>query len=162
MGGDMAESLDDKHYFAKKFIRLHCRNLRVEDVDWESASDPTDGYNCFGFAVGRPVWWEPPDPDDDEILNSADYWPDNVLRDKSVDAYIKAAETEGFAVCDSGEWDAGFETIVVYYVVADRAFTHAARQKSPGVWESKIGTLSDIEHAFNGLDNVKYGSGAFL
>jgi hypothetical protein len=155
----MAEPISDTHFFAKKFIRTHCPNLRIEDVDWAAASEPTDRYNCLGFAVGRRVWWEPPDPDDTDNFASADYWPDNVQRDKSIDAYIKAAETEGFTLCDNGNWEQGFEVIVLFYALTDKAFTHAARQKSPGIWESKIGALSDIEHTYDGLDNAKYGAG---
>jgi hypothetical protein len=51
------------------------------------------------------------------------------------------------------------ETIMLYYTERNREFQHAARQKSPGVWESKIGSWSDIEHPIDGVDSITYGTG---
>lgn len=152
----MGESISDEHVFTKQFIRRWCPNVAVDDVDWTTASKPTDQYNCFGFALGDLRWWEPPD---DIAFNTADYWPDTVPAGRTVEAYVAAAEQRGFRLAADGAWEERTDTIVLYFTLPDRSFKHAARQKSPGVWESKIGALSDIEHPPAGLDNIQYGDG---
>lgn len=154
----------DRHSGAKRFIRSCCNpaNLRIEDVDWATASKPTRKYNCFGFAMGKLKWWQPNYYDDAGILqNPSDHWPEGVEHKETIEAYIDAAKTEGFEVSQDGAWEDGWETIVLYFHENSREFTHAAKLKSPGVWASKIGPDSDIEHPPNGLDNPWYGAGRF-
>jgi hypothetical protein len=156
----MAGSRRDKHKATKDFIRIWCdkAKLTVERVNWDIASNPGRYCNCFGFAVGRNRWYQPPTVVDGKRQNPTDFWPEQVSAETTIDAFIQAAKTEGFETCQP-EWNEQFETIVLYYNEADREFTHAARQKSPDVWESKLGPLSDIEHPLEGVDNIHYGTG---
>jgi hypothetical protein len=56
-------------------------------------------------------------------------------------------------------WELGIDTIMLYFVEKNREFQYAARQKSSTMWESKIGSWSDIEHSLRGLDTIGYGTG---
>jgi hypothetical protein len=138
--------------------------MSVDDVDWVSASKPTQRYNCFGFAVqkireaGKLRWWQPPDIVDGVVRNPTAKWPKGVPKDTTINSYVEAAKTEDFFVSVDGAWEEGFETIVLYFD-SNGEFQHAARQKTPGVWESKLGSWSDIEHSFNGIDNIRWGDG---
>ena len=157
----MADSRRDKHRGAKDFIQRWCdrQKLKAEDVPWDRASDPGRQYNCFGFVVGRLRWYQPPIEVDGKRRNPTDYWPEGISTSTSLDSFVQAAKYEGFEECSTGEWHEDFETIVLYFEEADREFTHAARQKAPGIWESKLGPLSDFEHPLDGVDNIHYGSG---
>jgi len=157
----MAGSRRDRHQNTKDFIRIWCdkNKFTVDDVDWETASRPGRHWNCFGFVVGRSRWYQPPIIVDGKRRNPTDYWPEGISTATTIDAFVDAAKIEGFDVSSNGEWEEGFEIIVLYYTEQDREFTHAARLKSPGIWESKLGPLSDIEHPLDGVDNVHYGTG---
>jgi len=157
----MGASPADKHKKAKDFINRWCdrQKLVVEDVDWATASDPGLQCNCFGFAVGKPRWWQPPYLVNGILANPTDYWPAGIAQSTTVWAYIDAAKTEGFVDAADGAWEDGWETIVLYYTPDDNEFKHAATQTSPGVWASKLGAWSDFEHPPDGIDNVWYGSG---
>ena len=149
----------DPHRQSKRFIRSFCTNLASDDVDWATASSPTREYNCFGFAMGKLRWWQPKYYENGVLQNPTDYWPAGVAQNTSISAYADAATTEGFELASDGAWEDGWETIVLYFTESDREFTHAAKLKSPGIWASKIGPDSDIEHPPNGLDNRWYGDG---
>jgi hypothetical protein len=156
----------DKHRAAKDFIRNWCdkQRLTVDDVDWASASDPGRQYNCFGFVMDKRIngklrWWQPKDKIDGLVTNPTDYWPNGIPEDTTIGSYISAAMTEGFVPSVDAAWEEGFETIALYYTPSNNEFQHAARQKSPGVWESKLGNYSDIEHPSDGIDNIWYGTG---
>jgi hypothetical protein len=84
---------------------------------------------------------------DRKIDNPYDHWKPSLPSNHSLDAYIKAAESEGFLVCEPG-WEAQYEKIVLCFdeVGEVKEFTHAARLVGPGRWKSKIGKLSDFEH----------------
>ena len=155
----MASSEPDIHAGTKRFVDRWCDNLATVDVDWAAASEPTKRYNCFGFAVGREAWWQAPIFIDGIRANPTHHWPAGVADDGSIDAYVRAAELEGFVVVDGGGWLDGFETIALYFTERDRQFSHAARQTSPRVWASKLGGLSDISHPANGVDCLQYGRG---
>jgi hypothetical protein len=149
----------NKHSRTKRFIKLWCPNMRADDVDWVAASEPSWRYNCFGFVMGETRWWQPPIDIDGVVQFPDHYWPKGIPTDDSIESYLRAAETEGFRVSPDFAWEEGLETIMLYYTERNREFQHAARQKSPGVWESKIGSWSDIEHPIDGVDTITYGTG---
>jgi hypothetical protein len=88
------------------------------------------------------LWWW---PDSAYVY----YWPPNVPREITIDAFIRAYETIGYTVCLDGELEAGFEKIALYakrFPWGDVEPTHAARQLPDGKWTSKLGPCEDITH----------------
>jgi hypothetical protein len=111
------------------FPRLAADGYRI-------TSDPSEEQNCIGHAAGRPgEWWDPA---------VDDVWPDSVPRDYTVDSLVAVFLTLGYALCDSGTHEAGYEKIAIYSNGDE--YTHAARQLVDGSWTSKLGPDDDIEH----------------
>jgi hypothetical protein len=119
-------------------------------------SPATPEYNCIAWAANdTEAWWEP-DP-----LNLS-FWPSGIPRIYSLDAYIKAYERLGYAICHSDEYEDGFEKIAIY-VDHNKQPTHASRQLDSGKWTSKLGQLEDIEHnTLEGLAGAEYGNVAVV
>jgi hypothetical protein len=89
-------------------------------------------YNCIAWAAGQQdVWWWP-----DSM--GVGYWPAGVLREETIEAFVLAFQSLGYAVCDSDELELGFEKVAIY-AIAEDVPTHAARQLSNGKWTSKLG-----------------------
>jgi hypothetical protein len=153
----------DKHLSTRRHLEIRCNKIDVSTIDWDRASDPTKRYNCFGFAleaaVGKLKWWQAPIIIGNVRGNPGHYWPKEAPFDDSVDSHIIAARLKGFDVCADANWDDSAMKIMLYFTERDRVFKHAARQKAAGVWESKLGTGSDIPHAIDGVDNIEYGTG---
>lgn len=86
------------------------------------------------------------------------YWPEEVPRAVTVEAFISAYRTLGYERCDDAEPEAGFEKVAIY-LRGDEP-THAARQLPNGRWTSKLGRDVDVEH--DSLEEVgaRYGYGA--
>jgi len=84
------------------------------------------------------------------------YWPRNVARLETLDAFARAYGTLGYLPCADGSLEAGFEKIALYVDASDTP-THAALQLSNGKWTSKMGDFEDIEHET--VDDV--GGGAY-
>jgi len=58
------------------------RFLNLELTEYQVTSEETVDYNGFAFAAGEEECrWDPVDPDG--------YWPDGVLRELTLDAFIK-------------------------------------------------------------------------
>lgn len=86
------------------------------------------------------------------------YWPPNIARAETVDAFIRAYGTEGYAVCADGALDPGHEKIAIY-VDASGTPTHSALQLASGKWTSKMGDFEDIEHeTVNDVGGPTYGT----
>jgi hypothetical protein len=102
-------------------------------------SPKTPEYNCIGWAAGETdrFWWPAHHPDA--------YWPPNIPRTPTVDAFIAAFATKGYAVCENGNLEVGYEKVVLY--VNQDGPTHMARQLPDGKWTSKLGRSFDIEHS---------------
>lgn len=115
------------------------------------SSPETPEYNCIAWAVGSTdTWWWP-----DQFGQY--YWPPDVPRNESLEAFVKAFEAIGFSVSDNAEYEEGYEKVAIYADVYGRP-KHAARQVSPGIWTSKLGSLEDIEHPYEGVSGSIYGS----
>jgi len=73
-------------------------------------SPETAEYNCIAWAAGDTSrWWWP------DSLESS-YWPDDVQRSETLEAFVKAFETLSYTVCDAPEYEEGFEKIASYYL----------------------------------------------
>ena len=103
-------------------------------------SECTARYNCIAFAAGdEDRWWWP------LPKSPMYYWPPDVPRELSVEAFVAAFESIGYQVCPDGRPEMDHDKIVLY--VNDGAPTHAARLNAgSSVWLSKLGELYDIEH----------------
>ena len=99
-------------------------------------------YNCIGWAAGSTTqWWWP---------TGRYFWPPNVPREETLDAFLRAYGTLGFVECADDAPEPGIEKIALYAVrESDGTLspTHAARQLPSGAWTSKLGPLEDIEHS---------------
>ncbi len=119
----------------------------LERTEYEVTSQKTVDYNCFAFAAGEEdCRWDPVDPDG--------YWPDEVPRELTLDAFIKAYQTLGYEPCNSRELEPGFEKIAIYTYNGEPQ--HAARQQIDGMWKSKLGDWEDIKHELEGLENPNF------
>jgi len=107
-------------------------------------SDEAEDYNCIAWAAGdNTQWWEP------DVWGNY-YWPPNVPRQITLDAFIKAYETLGFVRCRDGKHEDNIIKIALY-VDAQGIPTHAARLLPNGKWTSKCGIYEDIEHELKEL-----------
>jgi hypothetical protein len=104
----------------------------------EKKSEPSEDYNCIAWAANEDfrVWW----PD----VRRIGYWPEDVAREETLDAFIAAYATLGYERCADGELENGFEKVVLY--MHQGKPTHAAVQLASGFWSSKLGQSIDVEH----------------
>ena len=124
-------------------------NLRRSS--YRITSDPTETYNCIAWAAGNTKRWYEPTPD------PGCYWPANVAREYTLEAYTQVYTDCGYVVCHSDEPEPGYEKVAIY-VDSYGLPSHAARLTSSGVWTSKLGELEDIEHdTLKALENSDYG-----
>jgi hypothetical protein len=90
------------------------------------------------------------------------YWPPDVPREVTIDAFLRMFETLGYMECTDGNLEANYEKIVVYAKINAMGVlepTHGARQLVDGSWTSKLGVCEDITHqTTNALDGNSYGS----
>lgn len=105
-------------------------------------SPPTPRYNCIGWAAGSATrWWWP---------TEGYYWPASVPREETIEAFVQAYATLGYARCENSTPDSGVEKVALYAVRDGEGGlvpTHAARQLLDGSWTSKLGALEDIGHS---------------
>ena len=110
------------------FPRLTAANHRITSP---SAPD----YNCIAWAVDDTEhWWQP-----------GVFWPIASPKDGfGIDALADAMKSEGFAVCETGALESGFQKLALF--ATSTFYTHASRQLPSGKWTSKLGRMEDIEH----------------
>jgi hypothetical protein len=110
------------------------QNLYAAGYDKRSHRDKH--YNCIAYAAGDlRRWWD----------HVSGYWPDGVAGGDEIEFLIKAFAAVGFEGCDSQFPEFGYEKIALFED-ADGNWTHAARLRDDGCWESKIGPYEDIIH----------------
>jgi hypothetical protein len=125
---------------------------KLADASFRVTSDRDPAYNCIAWAAGvtHQRWWPLENPDEA-------YWPEGVVRAATLEAFLAAFATLGYAVCESDALEPGIEKIALF---ADSTGvpTHAARQLANGRWTSKLGKLEDIEHELRDLEGDLYGT----
>ena len=96
------------------FPRLTAANHRV-------TSPSTPDYNCIAWSAGDTEhWWQP-----------GVFWPIATPKDGlGIDALAEAMTSQGFAACETGVFEAGFEKVALYATSA--FYTHASRQLPSG------------------------------
>lgn len=135
---------------SKNEIERFFTNLRISG--YSITSPETSEYNCIAWAAwDSEVWWWP----DAQYLY---YWPPEIPRTETLEAFVKAFEIFGYRVCNSIAHEEGFEKVAIYTDTYGKP-THAARQLSSGNWTSKLGQLEDIEHSkLDDITVLQYGS----
>jgi hypothetical protein len=128
---------------------------RLRSSGYKITSPATIGYNCIAWAADHSESWWWPD------LFHQYYWPPGIPRNESIDAFVALFESFGYEVCEKADHEKGFEKVAIY-VGSNAKVTHAARQLDSGVWTSKLGSLEDIEHVFDGVSGSRYGSVAVI
>ena len=133
----------------KALIKKSFPNLKGA-TSFKVTSPATPQYNCIAWAAGVDTqWWWPID---------GKFWPPNVIRVVTVQAFVAAFGTIGYEICETGALEDGFEKIVLY-VDSKGEPTHAARQLPGGQWTSKLGESWDIAHKLPlGLEGHLYGT----
>jgi len=119
---------------------------------YEVTSPESPRYNCIAWALGQVDAWWWPDP------MEQGYWPEGVVRQDTLEAFIEVFGTYGFSLCEHQDLEPGHEKIAIYVNAAGKP-THVARQLSSGRWTSKLGRLEDIEPMTpESLSGSTYGS----
>ncbi len=121
----------------------------LAEEGYSETSPATRRYNCIAYAAGQTnAWWWP-----DAML--VHYWPEEVAREETLEAFIRVFETLGFTDSKDGFLEPGFDKLALY--ARDGKPTHAARQQGDGTWTSKLGEWLDITHTLRGLEGPLYG-----
>ncbi len=137
--------------------RLEQAFPRLVGSGYQVTSPQADRYNCIAWAAGDPSnWWWP----DEAGQPDSSYWPPNVPRAMTLDAFSQAFASLGYAICDDEQPEEGFEKVAVFALAG--VPTHAARQLPNGRWTSKLGPMEDLEHALHDLTGMVYGSVALI
>lgn len=125
---------------------------QLKDEDFEFKSKRTTLYNCLAWAINN----------DKEIVEMFYFQKKHGLDANNLDHSVKGyAEIlnkfYGFIECENGDYEDGFEKIVLYGDVHDD-WQHAARLLKAGLWVSKLGAWEDIEHLnLDCLNGEDYG-----
>lgn len=117
----------------KRFPKLTTREFEV-------TSPFDDGYNCVAFAAedAELRWWWPSELGDT-------YWPAEVLREATLEAFVEAFGNLGYEECAGGALETGWQKVAIF-VDGRGVPTHMARQLRDGNWASKLGKSEDIRH----------------
>ncbi len=115
----------------------------LDDNSCEVTSGASRRYNCIAWAAGNNTRWWWPDP------MGIGYWPPDVPRAETVEAFMLAFEALGYQLCYESSLEAGIEKIVIFGKKNQQDVvipTHAALQLESGEWTSKLGPFEDIQH----------------
>jgi len=106
-------------------------------------------YNCIAWAYGEHGKWFWP--------IKRGFWPANVPREETIEAFIELFASIGYQRCDDISHEPEYEKVAIYAL--NGIPTHAARQKNNGKWTSKLGVSFDIEHdTLECLNGPLYGN----
>lgn len=114
-------------------------------------SPATRKYNCIAWSLEiNDRWYWPGD-------DISQYWPDDIPREASVDAFIKLYESHGYEVCDDGSYEEDFVKIALFTNYLGNP-EHASRQLNENEWTSKLGSHIDVSHTLEAIEGGKYGN----
>ena len=113
-------------------------------------SPVTPDYNCIAWAAEEDDrWWWP-------LPEGMGYWPPNVTRAETIEAFVSAFSTIGFVPCLTPANEPNVQKLVIYTL--NNVPTHMARQLPDGTWTSKLGSDIDINHfTLEALHGPAYG-----
>jgi len=116
---------------------------------------PNDiGYNCIAYAAGD-LWriWDGYGDD------PGTHWP--AAPGGLLSHLIGAYAAVGFEECHDAMPEIGYEKVALYMLLrnGEERWTHAARLREDGWWESKLGRAADIIHKSpHSLEGRLYGT----
>jgi hypothetical protein len=113
-----------------------------------SQFDPS--YNCIAWAANDSNRWYEPDPDGDY------FWPQEVPREYTIEAYIQLYQHIGYEPCDNGDFEVGYQKVAIFSSDMITA-SHAARQLNADHWTSKLGKDIDVSHSIFSISDGFYG-----
>lgn len=107
-------------------------------------------YNCIAWAFGdsEKFYWPSDLPEY--------FWPENIKKEESIDAFVALYESIGYANCENGEPEIGYEKVAIFAL--NGKLKHAARQLQNGLWTSKLGSHVDVAHTIPAMDGGMYGN----
>ena len=112
----------------------------MADAQYEIRSPRDPQYNCVAFAVGdlTHFWYD--------AKVKGYYWPPGAPSADSIDGWVKVFSLHGYTetTIDDDGLELEFEKVAIY--ASAEGPEHVARQKSSGVWASKMGKGHDIDH----------------
>lgn len=129
---------------------IHDEFPNLTQADYTVTSCATPKYNCVSWAVGDigQKWVS-------GAVVRGYYWPPGVGTDDTPDQWAEIFRRHGYDLADNSDHEIGFEKVAIY---ADaEGAQHVARQLQDGNWSSKLGNLSDIEHARLEVLEEQYG-----
>jgi hypothetical protein len=124
-----------------------CPSLKQHLYTITSPKDPK--YNCVAFAVGdlNQFWYD--------VGVSGYYWPPGAPGADTLAGWSRVFEIHGYTETDNGTLESEYEKVAIY--ATDSGPEHVARQKSSGIWASKMGKGVDMEHTLEALEGAFYG-----
>lgn len=122
----------------------------LNDKNSRPTSPADDEYNCLAWAAEDTEHWWWPDPQEQ------DYWPEEVPRAETIDAFVQAYRLLGYSNTTDLSVEPGKQKIAIF--TDERGTpTHASRQLPGGWWTSKLGGQIDIEHELSAIEGPTYG-----
>jgi len=128
---------------------------KLNSANSRPTSPHDEGYNCIAWAADDTDYWWWPD------AMGQKYWPPDVPREETLDAFMKAYGLQGYIERCDATVEPGRQKVAIY-TASNGKPTHAARQIPDGWWASKLGQQIDIEHEFAALDGPAYGTIAVI
>jgi hypothetical protein len=109
-------------------------------------------YNCIAWAAeDTNMWWAPA---------PGYYWPADVPRINSLEAYIAVFEKRGYKEVTDDALEPDYKKVAIF--TRDGTPTHVSLQLDSGLWTSKLGKSEDIQHDLQGVSGETYGNVAII
>jgi hypothetical protein len=83
------------------------------------------------------------------------YWPPGVPSADTLAGWIEVFRIHGYATTGDPTFEPDYEKVAIYTLNSEPQ--HVARQKSSGLWSSKMGPGHDIEHSLEAIEGAEYG-----
>ncbi len=131
----------------------------IDDDKFDITSKATPKYNCIAWAYNIDDRWMWPNTGEFEFLDGVHFWPDDEIKEATIENFINAFRLKGYECCDDWHFEKEYQKIALYaHPERLDVCTHASRQLRNGCWTSKLGKENDIQHGtpFT-IENELYG-----
>jgi len=128
------------------------------DKNFEITSKASNDYNCIAWACKYDDRWIQPSYLGQPNLDCVVWWPPEVQEGTDISCLVTVFENQGFAICDTFDYEKEYTKVALYINESNNEWTHAAREKKNGFWTSKLGHNVDIQHSTPyTIENIIYG-----